>query len=191
MPSIPVQYKPEIRIDFGKHVLEIENIIPEDVVGELKAFMHDTQVSGMHRSGSKTPDFVQASFDTCLMHHINHRIYTILDEYWVNYIKDLDYTINFIEPYELKLYTEGDGFSFHTDNYASIEYQMDRKINLIVQLSDASEYEGGDLYVGDFQCTRKYRSGIFFPAHYVHRVTKITRGKRYSMIGHAWGPYIK
>ena len=65
-----------------------------------------------------------------------------------------------------------------------------RKLTAIIQLSDGEDYEGGDF---EFGLTDKEGNGlikgnrtkgclIIFPAFLSHRVTPITKGKRYSII---------
>ena len=67
-----------------------------------------------------------------------------------------------------------------------------RKLSVSVQLSDPSEYEGGDL---ELMVNRNYikvpkEKGtiIFFPSYLTHRVTKVTSGKRNSLVAWFHGP---
>lgn len=76
----------------------------------------------------------------------------------------------------------------HNDISVSMKHNTQRTINLVVQLSDETEYEGGDLVVGNIACSRKFGTGIFFPASQMHCVTEIVRGNRLSLIAHAWSP---
>jgi predicted 2-oxoglutarate/Fe(II)-dependent dioxygenase YbiX len=43
------------------------------------------------------------------------------------------------------------------------------------------------LYIKNHLATKSIGSGIFFPPDVVHRVTKVTSGTRYCLIGHGWG----
>jgi PKHD-type hydroxylase len=68
-----------------------------------------------------------------------------------------------------------------------------RKLSISVQLSDCSEYEGGEL---EFQprdvqdpnhtiaCTEAQTKGsiIIFPSYVWHRVKPVTKGTRYSLV---------
>jgi PKHD-type hydroxylase len=67
-----------------------------------------------------------------------------------------------------------------------------RKISMTVQLSDPSEYEGGDL---EFMVNRSILkapktkgTAIFFPSYLQHRVTKVTSGTRNSLVIWFHGP---
>jgi hypothetical protein len=188
MRFLPVQPKPEIAIDYSRAVVEIQNAISVTVANELIAHILQPS-SGVHRRGSKTPERCEASFSTCLLFNTELAIYDLLDPLWGDYIISSQANVSFIEPYELKAYSEGDGFGYHTDSYSSIYHALDRKLNVILQLSADEAYEGGDLFVGDYRCSRQQCTAIFFPSHYVHNVTTISQGIRYSLIGHAWGPY--
>jgi hypothetical protein len=187
---LPVQNKPLAIASFKDLVTEIPNLVTKDVAEELREFALDKDLSGLHRRGSKSGDCF-ASFYTCLVFQHNHRIYDILDSAWEQFCAVNNPLIDFIEPYEIKSYVEGDVFGPHSDILINTERGLERKMNLIIQLSDEKEYDGGDLLIGANRCSRKQGTGIFFPSHYIHSVTEITRGTRFSLVGHAWGPRFK
>ena len=115
-------------------------------------------------------------------------IYDKLANYYMLYTAKTNISINFLEHYEIKKYEEGDFFENHRDNYFALDSKQDRKVNLICQLSDEHSYNGGEFKLGSFTFTKKQGSILLFPATYMHEVTKVTSGTRYSLIGHAWGP---
>lgn len=185
---LPVQHKPDSSGNYVDAIVEVPNLITKELANELRAFALDSELSGWHRRGSKTPQYVRASFYTCLLCVYENAVYPILDRAWEQYEKSKNSNITFLEPYEIKSYVQGDQFSLHSDILISKNNDVERKINLVVQLSDEHEYEGGDLYIGSIKCPRTFGTGIFFPAKYLHCVTEVTRGERFSLIGHAWGP---
>jgi PKHD-type hydroxylase len=70
-----------------------------------------------------------------------------------------------------------------------------RKLSMVIQLSDPSEYEGGDLeiqplYLGppDPTVLRKQGNVVVFPSFLMHRVTPVTKGTRYSLVAWMEGP---
>lgn len=85
-------------------------------------------------------------------------------------------------------YLEGDFCNLHMDIGPGTNH---RKISVIVQLSDPSEYDGGDLEVwseGKFEILSKEKGCAFlFPSFILHRVTPITRGMRKSLVIYAGG----
>lgn len=180
----PVKHKPDFDFSGVPVIFEYTNIISKDMADDI--IKDATSQSGWHRRGSKT-SYTTASFTTTLLHDTNHPIYEILDNLWKQFTEELNYTIDFVEPYEVKEYITGDKFDNHYDWHGRIHEPLDRKMNVIVQLSETTDYEGGDLVVINKVANREIGSAIFFPAHYMHRVTEITNGTRYSLIGHAWG----
>lgn len=70
-----------------------------------------------------------------------------------------------------------------------------RKLSLSVQLSDPSDYEGGDLliYNGEqpLNLPKVQGTGIFFPSYSLHEVTPVTKGIRYSLVAWSLGPRFK
>jgi len=71
-------------------------------------------------------------------------------------------------------------------------YGSTRKISMSVQLSDPSDYDGGDLELmihrNIIKVPRTKGAVIFFPSFLTHRVTPVTRGTRYSLVTWFHGP---
>ncbi len=69
-----------------------------------------------------------------------------------------------------------------------------RKISFSIQLSDPSEYDGGHLEIAGVkheETMRKKGTLILFPSYVRHRVTPITRGTRYCIVGWVHGPHFR
>ena len=74
-----------------------------------------------------------------------------------------------------------------------------RKVSLTVQLSDPSEYEGGDLEISKgglsedsgYKMHRGKGTVVIFPSYMMHRVTPITRGTRRSFVLWVGGSHYK
>lgn len=70
-----------------------------------------------------------------------------------------------------------------------------RKLSFSIQLSDPSEYEGGDLvlHYGPSGVVSPKEQGtlIMFPSTMLHEVTPVTRGVRRSLVGWVLGPRLK
>lgn len=186
--SIPIKCKPDRKYSSLEYVLEIPEIISSTDIDRLKLYAADIDSSGLHRRGSKDSG-TKASFYTCLVFNTDDPIYQIIEPAWQKYIENVESNISFIEPYEIKQYLKGDSFGSHVDTYINLQEKVVRKLNLIIQLSNPSDYVGGNLMIGDYICSREQGTGIFFPANATHKVTEITEGSRFSLIGHAWGPY--
>lgn len=97
----------------------------------------------------------------------------------------------FVEDFQYTVYRpEGDHYTWHMDkggfNLAP------RKLSMVLQLSDPSEYEGGDLefFTAADTFTAKKEKGLVyaFPSYLMHRVTPVTRGTRRSLVVWISGP---
>jgi PKHD-type hydroxylase len=125
---------------------------------------------------------------------ITNLISNVNSNYWKF---DLRY-INFMRdtPTIFK-YTLGGKFNWHFDFNSDA---ADRKLAYSIQLSDTNDYEGGDLEFFDGDETGKREKDpnlrekgniIIFPTYVWHRITPITRGTRYVMVGWIHGPTYK
>lgn len=78
----------------------------------------------------------------------------------------------------------GDHYDYHLDIDGS--YGVQRKISIIVQLSDENEYEGGELELrtssNPFIADRGIGSVLLFPSFILHKVHPVTKGRRNSLV---------
>jgi PKHD-type hydroxylase len=104
----------------------------------------------------------------------------------IDYLPDIQYT----------KYTADDSgkYDWHCDTFWANPTTYDRKISIVIQLTDPSEYEGGE-----FQLDPQYAqlpadtikqkgTVIVFPSFLNHRVTPITKGTRRSLVSWIQGP---
>ena len=88
--------------------------------------------------------------------------------------------------------TEKGMYGWHLD-YNSKD--SSRKLSMVVQLTDPSEYEGGNLQIkvnNDPVNVRKQRGLIaIFPSYVLHQVTPVTQGTRQSLVAWVEGPAFK
>lgn len=106
-----------------------------------------------------------------------------------------NWNFNLIGILEKIQYTE-----YHSQDLGHFEWHLDlgsqftqtRKISLTIQLSDPSEYKGGNLEIftgGDYNdpntkilAPKEKGTAVFFPSYIVHRVTPVTKGIRKSLV---------
>lgn len=101
----------------------------------------------------------------------------------------------FVEHMQYTVY-EGDEsghYTWHVDHYD--QTPVPRKLTLVLQLSDPSEYEGGDLEVlvrRDIDQVDK-QLGLLcaFPTWTLHRVSPVTSGTRKTLVVWIAGPNFK
>lgn len=98
----------------------------------------------------------------------------------------------FVEDLQYTLYEEGDeGFyTWHIDQGAKTN--CPRKLSLVIQLSDPSEYEGGELEIltSENPVVVDKQKGLVaaFPSYVLHRVTPVTKGTRQTLVVWCAGP---
>ena len=97
-----------------------------------------------------------------------------------------------IESLQYTVYYEDMFYEKHVDTmYQSIGLYP-RKLSFTMQLSDPSEYEGGDVLIHNAQepfAIPKERGTItFFPSYTLHEVKPVTKGIRKCLVGWVHGP---
>jgi len=101
--------------------------------------------------------------------------------------------LGFGEPLQLTHYDQDEQgmYGWHQDYGGTIS----RKLSLVLQLTDPSDYEGGNLQVMTSmspQNVKKQRGLIaVFPSYVLHQVTPVTSGTRQSLVAWISGPPFK
>lgn len=87
-----------------------------------------------------------------------------------------------------------DHYDWHQDNNWRIQKPFDRKLSMVMNLSDPNGYDGGMLELrGDpiHENFRNQGSAIFFPSFLWHKANPVTRGTRYSLVTWIQGPHFR
>lgn len=101
----------------------------------------------------------------------------------------------FSEHMQFTVYEEDSGghYTWHIDSGGgAIGNLAPRKLSCVLQLTDPSEYEGGELELmtaGEpTKVIKKKGLVVAFPSYTLHRVTPITKGTRKSLVVWVTGP---
>ena len=175
---IDVKVPPPLSYDLSRNILVKEKFLDTSICQEL-IDEHEEKVlkgSSVYNKGTYSKyDFP-----------INHSIHQKLAQVWVEANDYFGTNIDFVEPYNIKKYSFGNFYDYHTDHFTS---KLDRRLSMVVQLSNSNDYGGGDLQVIDKSVTREIGSVIIFPSYYRHKVSQVGFGERWVLIGWAWGYY--
>ena len=99
----------------------------------------------------------------------------------------------FGETLQLTNYDQSENgmYGWHQDYGGTVS----RKLSVTLQLTDPSEYEGGNLQIlttGEPVNVRKQRGLVaVFPSYELHQVTPVTQGSRQSLVAWVSGPAFK
>ena len=122
---------------------------------------------------------------------IFHKIVQAVNKINADYYQ---FDLTYIEALQFTTYPSDTGghYGRHIDmTYKSIGT---RKMSFTIQLTDESEYEGGELVLltGEEQVmSKKFGRIIFFPSYLLHEVKPVTKGTRQSLVGWVHGPKFK
>ncbi len=129
-------------------------------------------------------------------------IYDIINPYILNANKNAgwNYEISWNEDCQYTVYNKSQFYGYHIDaldepyqNHINKNYQGKiRKLSMTLQLTDPSEYEGGNFYFKYFNNGRVKEDEvkgakekgtlIVFPSSVLHQVTPVTKGTRKSLV---------
>ncbi len=102
------------------------------------------------------------------------------------------FDLNHIESLQYSIYNEGDFYDAHVDHHFQGAGQYPRKLSFTMQLTDPSEYEGGDVMLitshDPFPISKDRGVITFFPSYTLHEVKPITKGTRKALVGWIHGP---
>ena len=189
--------------------------LPEDIVKILERDLVDNFEGSMSNSmvhGDTLKTELRQSQNTWIP--TNHWIGGFLWHYVQranreNFLYDL--TCIDAENIQYTKYDEGEFYGWHTDSGFKTQYhpagiggkteqdfitenlEMVRKLSFVMQLSDPDDYEGGNLQLLDDDGTsyiapRQRGSVIMFDSRTQHRVQKVRKGTRKSLVGWVLGP---
>lgn len=91
--------------------------------------------------------------------------------------------------FQIAKYEKGDFYDYHTDSFLKPNICSQRKLSVTVQLSDSIDYVGGDFEfnktIGKLDRNKAREKGtiLVFPSFLNHRVTEVTKGERFSLVG--------
>lgn len=123
-------------------------------------------------------------------------------DWYFRYANDAAFGFDLSKAHELQ-FTEYDAgveghYDWHLDHDWKDARPAMRKLSLVLQLTDPADYEGGELQLQEDALNeeakanlRKRGTVIVFPAFNRHRVTPVTRGRRYSMVSWMQGPQFR
>jgi len=106
-----------------------------------------------------------------------------------------NYDITHLEDLQFTEYKKGEYYKSHKDQGYDKGYA--RKLSIVMQLSNESDYEGGELHLYDDNVhtpkvmSKKRGRIVVFPSHILHEVKPVTKGTRYSLVCWVHGPRFK
>ena len=121
----------------------------------------------------------------------NMWLYDKLEQAIQNLNKMYRFDLYGFEMLQVSTYADGGHFDWHIDMGGKNE--STRKLSISVQLTDVTEYTGGDLeFIGNVGKIHKtVGSLIAFPSFLAHRVTPVVTGTRISLVGWIHGPALR
>ena len=172
-----------------------------DKSGHTKSLTHSTRLNRVYLGGCQEwekmhPGIFVPSGTEKLPARLSSLIQAQNLEHWK--FAMVPYPVLCIAPaVTLDLQGAGDeGVPWHSD-FTSLTTNKGKdfepKLVAIVQLSDPSDYEGGEfeVYSGTQIVRPELEQGdmILFPSFLLHRRQPITRGHRFILMAQAWGPH--
>ena len=118
-----------------------------------------------------------------------------------NVINDVNndfYQYDLSDKYDIQIlkYRPGGHYEWHIDYGICWHPGLDRKLSISIQLSNESQYEGGELEIRNWKgdnitAPKMLGSAIVFDSRVTHRAKPVTEGERIVLVGWASGPKLR
>lgn len=108
-----------------------------------------------------------------------------------------EFDLSYLESIQLTRYNSNSSgmYTRHLDSGINFAIDGDRKLTMVIQLSDPEDYSGGDLLIYNSEepiiVGKKKGRMIFFPSYMLHEVTPVTSGTRLTAVSWIVGPKFK
>jgi PKHD-type hydroxylase len=185
---IPVDFPPLVTFAQVFTAEECEKIIKigQELFPRESAILEDQQTHSAIRKGHVSWFKPEVEATHWIYHRLTDAVNAVNQGNW-------GFDLEGIEPLQFTIYDElADNYDSHIDLLVTRRDGKYRKLSFSLQLSPDDSYKGCDLsmMIGpeDILAPRQQGSVTFFPSVLLHKVTPITRGKRYSLVGWVSGP---
>jgi PKHD-type hydroxylase len=171
-----------------------ENFLPNHVCSDIIARAHQLQAQDGVAGGTVN----KKVRDSRIVWLTDHWIYDWITPAVFQINKDLGWNFNISYPENIQFtkYKDNQFYNWHQDNNIDEINNLERKISVVIPLKESDDYEGGDLEIADplispeskkervikNESFRKKGSLIIFPSYTFHRVTKVIKGERLSIV---------
>jgi PKHD-type hydroxylase len=156
--------------------------------------------ANVHHNGK---DIIENKTRDCDIRWTNdNKIYDIINPYinTANKNAEWNYQIDWNETCQYTVYNKSQFYGYHVDSFQSPYTKHPnpnylgkiRKLSMTLQLSNKSDYTGGDFYfkylTKDGVVEQKLKDAktkgtlIIFPSYMLHQVTPVTKGTRKSLV---------
>ena len=144
----------------------------------------NVRASKLRWLNGSTPDFKDLYLDIVDMFHQANRTAFGVDLWHLHEMQFTEYN------------AEDEGhYNWHLDTMFQSPNPSQRKLSMIIQLSDPNEYEGGVFEMQPWMMEsppadklKNQGTVLVFPSLVHHRVTPVTKGTRYSLVAWMEGP---
>ena len=116
----------------------------------------------------------------------------------INDVNNESYQYDLSDKYDIQIlkYRPGGHYEWHIDYGICWHPGLDRKLSISIQLSNESQYEGGELEIRNWKgdnvtAPKRLGSAIVFDSRVTHRAKPVTEGERIVLVGWASGPKLR
>lgn len=172
-----------------------QGFTPDESTAIINMFKHKTLVRAQVGEGTTNENVRRSKIIWIPKTHTNDWIYKRMTEL-INHANNEFFKVEIteiLEEIQFTQYDTGDKYDWHVD-VGDNELRGGRKLSIVVQLSDPSEYEGGEFQFGpagdaEIEVADKNKGcTVIFPSFIRHRATEVTKGTRYSLVLWITGP---
>lgn len=171
-----------------ERIVSLAKLLPQKDAGvggeETGSVNKEVRRSKVRWLNGAMPDFKDLYLDIVDMFHQANRVAFGVDLWYLHEMQFTEYN------------AEDEGYyNWHIDTFLDGKTPSQRKLSMVIQLSDPDDYEGGQLEMQPWfmepppaDKLKTQGTTIIFPSLVHHRVTPVTRGTRHSLVAWMEGP---
>lgn len=159
------------------------------ILKELKKIRKYYQRAGLYsNTGSNYNPDIRSGLIAFSEPQLTYRTFNILQTLILEIYSNIDFDFTNISSIQMAKYDVGQKFTWHHDviPVGGNDNNILRSFTMSLNISDESEYEGGELLVKHnnqiIQCDKKQGSYIIFPSFLYHQASEVKKGTRESLV---------
>lgn len=193
-------------MEIGEHIIAEHGVYYEQVIPKKLINLMLEEIDSLSKLDYEKATIGNSEVSDSNLKVRDSKVYWLNQSHWItsifsHYINvaNIDvweYDLTYLNSIQVSTYNPGGHYTWHCDYGTSEDKNNTRKLSASLLLSDESEHKGGNLQLIDYngnivEPSQKKGTMIVFDSRVPHRVTKVKKGTRISLVAWMLGPKLR